>query len=81
MKLCDRCRVPGCCLGYLGIACDTAREKWCPEVQPNNAEIITNMGIEELADFLMNVSMGLLIDNGVMNVKMWLAATHKEDWT
>ena len=81
MKLCDRCRVPGCCLNYLGEACTRARERDCPDVQPNNAEIITNMGMEELADFLMDVSTGLLIDNGIMNVKTWLADTHKEDWT
>lgn len=81
MKLCDRCRVPGCCLNYLGKACANARKEHCPEVQPNNAEIITNMDVEELADFLMYVSIGLLIDKGIMNVKTWLTATHKEDWT
>ncbi len=81
MKLCDRCRVSGCCLNYLGSACISARKKNCPDVQPNNAEIITNMAMDELASFLMDVSMGLLFDRKVSNVKMWLEATHKEDWT
>ena len=52
MKLCDRCRVSGCCLNYLGTACANARSKEGPEVQPNNAELIHNMTLDELAAFL-----------------------------
>jgi len=49
MKLCDRCKVPGCCLNYLGTACARAREELCPEVQPNRAEIISNVSLDEMA--------------------------------
>lgn len=52
MKLCDRCRVPGCCLDHLGNACANARAEVCPEVQPNNAELIHIMSLDELAVFL-----------------------------
>ena len=52
MKLCDRCRVSGCCLNYLGTACANARARVCPDVQANNAELIHNMTIDELAAFL-----------------------------
>lgn len=72
MKMCDRCGVPGCCLTYLGKACQNARREHCPDVQLNNAERITNMDRDELADFLMDVSMGLLFDKKIMNVKKWL---------
>lgn len=78
MKLCERCKVLGCGLDYLGPACKWAREQECPNVQPNNAEIITNMDIGELSEFLMDVSMGLLIDKGIVNVKEWLSSTHEE---
>jgi len=52
MKLCDRCRVSGCCLDYLGKACANARSQECPDIQPNNAELIHNMRLDELAVFL-----------------------------
>lgn len=52
MKLCDRCRVSGCCLNYLGAACANARAQECPDVQANNAERIHNMTLDELAAFL-----------------------------
>lgn len=52
MKLCDRCRVSGCLLNYLGKACASARSKVCPEVRANNAELIHNMTLDELAVFL-----------------------------
>lgn len=80
MKLCDRCEVSGCLLNYLGTACSSAREEECPEVQPNNAEIITNMEYDELAAFLLNVSQGLLSDKKFKDIRTWLAATHKEGW-
>lgn len=37
-----------------------------------NADRIRAMSDEELADFLMDVSMGLLMDKQIMNVKSWL---------
>lgn len=52
MKLCDRCRVSGCCLNYLGTACANVRARVCPDVQANNAELIHNMTLDELAAFL-----------------------------
>ena len=52
MKLCDRCRVPGCRLNYLGTDCVNARAEACPEIQPNNAELIHNMSLDEMAVFL-----------------------------
>lgn len=52
MKLCDRCRVSGCCLNYLGTACANARAQECSDVQANNAELIHNMTLDELAAFL-----------------------------
>lgn len=53
MKLCDRCCVPGCCLNYLGKACASARKEYCPDVEPNRAEIISNMSLDEMATQLI----------------------------
>jgi hypothetical protein len=50
MKLCDRCSVPGCFLNYLGTACKNARQEYCPDVQPNRAELFSNMDINEMAE-------------------------------
>lgn len=52
MKLCDRCRVSGCCLNYLGEACKRARKRECPDVVFSNADRIRAMSDEELAAFL-----------------------------
>ena len=52
MKLCDRCRVPGCRLNYLGTDCVNARAEACPEIRPNNAELIHNMSLDEMVVFL-----------------------------
>ena len=82
MKLCDRCRVPGCCLGYLGVACGTAREKWCPEVQPNRAEIISNMSLDEMARELIPM-IEELCEDGVPSpdyIRWWLSLPpHSEE--
>lgn len=53
MKLCDRCRVSGCCLTYLGAACAYARKQECPEIRPNRAELISSMSLDELAQELV----------------------------
>ena len=37
-----------------------------------NADRIRNMSDEELAEILMDVSMGMLFDRKIMNVKNWL---------
>lgn len=53
MKLCDRCRVSGCCsLNYLGEACKLARKRECPDVVFTNADRIRSMSDEELASWL-----------------------------
>lgn len=84
MKMCDRCRVPGCCLTYLGKACENARKEHCPEVQPNRAEIITNMDMNELATELIPM-IEELCEDGVPSVEYmrhWLAspAGGDEEW-
>ena len=43
MKLCDRCRVPGCLLDYGGKACQEARKKYCPDVVFTHADKIREM--------------------------------------
>lgn len=53
MKLCDRCRVPGCLLDYGGKACKNARKQNCPDVVFTNADKIREMSAEELAAIIM----------------------------
>ena len=48
MKLCDRCRVPGCLLDYGGKACQEARKKYCPDVVFTHADKIREMDDEAL---------------------------------
>lgn len=84
MKLCDRCSVPGCCLDYLGKACENARRQTCPNVRPNRAEILTNMDIDELTTRLVPMVMELCED-GVPSpelTKMWLLGEpgEGEEW-
>ena len=49
MKLCDRCRVSGCCLNYLGEACQRARERECPDVVYTNGDVIRDADDKTLA--------------------------------
>lgn len=51
-KLCDRCRVPGCLLNYLGKACQHARNRECPDVQYTVADYISDMTAAEMAEKL-----------------------------
>lgn len=53
MKLCDRCRAPGCLLDYGGKACQEARKKYCPDVVFTHADKIREMDDEELAFIIM----------------------------
>ena len=53
MKVCDRCRVPGCLLDYGGKACRNARKQECPDVVFTNADKIREMSDEELAAIIM----------------------------
>lgn len=48
--VCDRCRVPGCLLNYMGVACKNARAEQCPDVVQNHFENITESWTEE--DFI-----------------------------
>ena len=43
-----------------------------------NADMIRNMTDEELEDFLMDISMGMLFDRKIMNVKFWLQSEMEE---
>lgn len=53
MKVCDRCRVPGCLLDYGEKACQNARKRECPDVVFTNADKIREMSDEELAVAIM----------------------------
>ena len=53
VKLCDRCRVPGCLLDYGGKACQEARKKYCPDVVFTHADKIREMDDEALAFIIM----------------------------
>ena len=48
MKVCDRCRVPGCLLDYGGKACRNARKQECPDVVFTNADKIREKRDEQL---------------------------------
>ena len=81
MKMCDRCRVPGCLLDYNGKACANARKEHCPDVVFTNADHIRSMTDEELGVFL-----GEWADNhlfwmcdGTGEVLDWLKRPYKED--
>lgn len=80
MKLCDRCRVPGCLLNYLGTACENARKEICPDVQPNRAEIIASMSLDEMAAQLVPM-FEELFEDGVPSpdyMKFWLEQPAEE---
>ena len=55
MKMCDRCRVPGCLLNYNGKACANARKEYCPDVVYTNADRLREMTDEELQFFLEDI--------------------------
>lgn len=80
MKLCDRCCVPGCCLNYLGTACENARREECPDVQPNRAELIAAMSLDEMAERLISM-FEEICEDGVPApdyMRSWLAGTPEE---
>lgn len=74
MKLCDRCKVSGCCLTYLGKACTDARSKVCPGIHANNAELLSNMDLVELADFLAKWVSNIWVDATISSAEVleWL---------
>lgn len=80
MKLCDRCRVPGCYLNYLGAACKNARQEHCPDVQPNRAELISNMSLNEMAERIIPVFEELCEDGipAPEYMRSWLAGSPEE---
>ena len=67
MKLCYRCRVPGCLLNYGGKACQEARKQECPDVVFTNADKLREMDDEELAKELygMQKKIFLLLVEGL----------------
>ena len=67
MKLCERCRVSGCCLNYLGEACKRARKRECQDVVYTNDDKLRDMTDEELEDQLV------LEMEGVAPCKMFVA--------
>lgn len=76
MKLCERCKVSGCYLNYLGVSCANARKWECPDVQPTNGELMWNMEPAELAKFLADWANGSWSDAGITaeEVLEWLNA-------
>lgn len=48
------------------------------DCKPTNADRIRAMTDEELAEFLMDISMGMLFDKKIMNVKSWLQSEVEE---
>lgn len=54
MKLCDRCRVPGCLLNYGEESCRRVRQRECPDVVFTNADRVREMGDKELARFIVS---------------------------
>lgn len=88
MKLCDRCTVSGCCLNYLGKACEHARQETCPEVQPNNAEhvsdLLDNADISAMAHILAQVVFNATLDcrpgtTVVSKLESWLKEDYKPE--
>ncbi len=54
-KMCDRCRVGGCLLTYLGKGCENARKEACPDVRPNRAELISSMDMDQMVHLFPKV--------------------------
>lgn len=81
-KLCDRCRVSGCLLDYLGNACRHARERECPDIKPNRAELISQMSVNEMSTKMVGAILYELCEDGVPGpdqVKHWLEGEPDED--
>lgn len=80
-KLCDRCRVNGCLLNYLGEACEKARREESPETQPNRHELLADMDTETAAKFLSTLVDHVLTavpaaidgaERAIPDIKVWL---------
>lgn len=55
MKLCERCyAATNCMRHYLGPACSIIRDAICPEIQPNNAEALSDMSPDQMAKFIVD---------------------------
>ena len=63
MKLCERCRVSGCCLNYLGEACKRARKRECPDVVYTNGDKMRDKSNEELAVYFSDMAEGVPSDD------------------
>lgn len=83
MKLCDRCpEAGGCLLDYMGEACKHVRKEKCPEVQPNRAELISNMSVDQMATDMVGAILYDLCEDGVPNkdfIRSWLLGTPDDE--
>lgn len=69
MKLCDRCPIAaGCCLDYLGKACEDARHEADPSLVPNNGELMYGLEPMALATFLSRMPRSM----GPGEIHQWL---------
>lgn len=59
---------------------DTELERECDYYKcMTNGDRIRSMTDEELSDFLMDVTMGKLLNEKIMNVKNWIQSESKEE--
>lgn len=80
MTLCNRCRISGCCLNYLGEACKNIRKRECPDIVFNRADYIRSMSDEEMARKLIDIIYDLC-ENGVPSydfVLKWLKGSMED---
>lgn len=63
MKLCERCRVSGCCQNYLGEACKRARQRECPDVVYTNGDKMRDKSDEELAVYFSDMAWSVPSDD------------------
>ena len=80
MTMCDRCRVPGCLLTYMGEACRNARKMHCPDVRMNRAELIDYLDIDGKAPYFIRILLELCEDGcpSIEQVKEFLAEDIEE---
>lgn len=78
MKLCDRCRVSGCCLNYIGEACKRARKRECPDVVYTNGDKMRDKSNEELAVYFSDMAWSVPSDDPAVWLE-WLRKPAEED--
>lgn len=78
MKLCERCRVSGCCLNYLGEACKRTRKRECPDVVYTNGDKMRDRSDEELAGFFADMAESVPSDDPEVWLE-WLRAPEERE--